>query len=564
MNFFPASFIKSLNIKIILYFMAFAFTPLLIFSILGYYLNKDMISRLNRAHLRSINTSFVNEFDYYLDYKKSMLNYLFREYFIGDSGDFLKKEAQKRVISHGEFAAIELIHDGRNKTIYFESDVVGYPYIQFNAGNNTVIRAYLNPNAIQELVKRDMGEYRHYIYFVKQNIKISYNSYRTYENPDSILSLLEADHPKSGMQKVIAHEDMGTYFAGTLVKEEDLAIVSQLNARDFFAELDSFRDKILLANLVLATILFILALFFSGQITTPIHKLIEAVQHIRRGNLDKQIILETNDEIQILANEFELMREKLQESYQGMEEKIQIRTLELKEAQAQISHQEKMASLGLMAAGIAHEIGNPLTSISSMAQVIKRKSSDTKINEYVNNILRNIERISRIVRELVDFSRPTSHKKSVVDINEIIKSAVGIIKYDRRSKEIQFVLNLDPTLPQIILVSDHFLQICLNILINAMDASEDYGNEIEVRSYRTNNKVHIEIRDQGCGIAKDRLNKIFEPFYTTKEVGKGTGLGLTVSYGFVKKMGGEIKVKSALERGSTFTIALPIKEDTGD
>ena len=108
------------------------------------------------------------------------------------------------------------------------------------------------------------------------------------------------------MQKVIAHEDMGTYFAGTLVKEEDLAIVSQLNARDFFAELDSFRDKILLANLVLATILFILALFFSGQITTPIHKLIEAVQHIRRGNLDKQIILETNDEIQILANEFEL------------------------------------------------------------------------------------------------------------------------------------------------------------------------------------------------------------------------------------------------------------------
>jgi signal transduction histidine kinase len=561
MNISPASFFKSLNIKIILYFIALVFIPLLIFSIMGYYLNKDMIFRLNLSQLKTINRSFVREFDHYLNYKKSFLIYLLEEYYTNNNGDFLFHQIKKQSKAFRAFAALELIQQDGGKKFYFKSEYETYPYIDYSFANNALIRAYFDPQSLQELVKSDMGEYRHYIYFLTQKIKISEERYTTYEDLDTVLSQLHENNAKSQLQAVITHGDMGVFYAGTILADRDLALVSQLNAGDFFAELDAFRNKILLANVLLATILFFLALFYSRRITTPIHKLIGAVQHIRHGNLDHQIKLETNDEIQILAYEFELMRQKLQESYQGMEEKIQLRTRELQEAQAQISHQEKMASLGLMAAGIAHEIGNPLTSISSMAQVIKRKSSDSKTEEYVTNILRNIERISRIVRELVDFSRPTSHKKSMVDINEIIKSAVGIIKYDRRSKKIQFILNLDPSLPHAILVGDHLLQVCLNILINAIDASEDYGDEIEVKSYHGNNKVFIEIRDQGCGIATDKLNKIFEPFYTTKKVGKGTGLGLTVSYGFVKKMGGEIKVRSTLEQGSIFTIVLPIKEE---
>jgi signal transduction histidine kinase len=256
------------------------------------------------------------------------------------------------------------------------------------------------------------------------------------------------------------------------------------------------------------------------------------------------------------------MRQKLQESYQGMEEKIQKRTRELQEAQAQISHQEKMASLGMMAAGIAHEIGNPLTSISSMVQIIKRKNADPKTGEYISNILKNIERISRIVRELVDFSRPSSYEEAPADINEIIKSAVGIIKYDRRSKNLVYHLLLDSNLPETVLVSDHLLQVFLNILINAVDASEDYGNKIEVKSYVKNGNIHVDIADNGCGIPDDIQKKIFEPFYTTKEVGKGTGLGLTVSYGFIEKLKGEIKVKSNVGSGSTFIITIPIRSQT--
>jgi signal transduction histidine kinase len=302
-----------------------------------------------------------------------------------------------------------------------------------------------------------------------------------------------------------------------------------------------------------------LAIVFSRHITTPIHKLIEASQNIGRGNLDERIEVETNDEIQILANEFELMRSRLQESYQGMEEKIQKRTRELQEAQAQISHQEKMASLGMMAAGIAHEIGNPLTSISSMAQVIKRKNENHQISEYVTNILKNIERISRIVRELVDFSRPSSYEEAPCDINEIIKSAVGIIKYDRRSKNLTYSLTLEPELPKTVIVSDHLLQVFLNILINSVDASEGYGDEIAVNSFTKNRNIYIDISDKGCGIPVQMQKKIFEPFYTTKEVGKGIGLGLTVSYGFIQKLKGEIKVKSEEGKGSTFSVIIPVR-----
>ena len=282
------------------------------------------------------------------------------------------------------------------------------------------------------------------------------------------------------------------------------------------------------------------------------------MQHIGKGNLDHKIDVTSNDEIQILANEFELMRRKLQESYHSMEDKIERRTEELQGAQAQIMHQEKMASLGLMAAGIAHEIGNPLTSISSMAQIIKRKNNDEKTIEYVNNILRNIERISRIVRELVDFSKPTTHKSAPSNINDIVNSAVGIIKYDRRSKNINYTLNLDNSLPTINVVADHLMQVFLNILINAIDASEDFGNEINVATYFADQKIHIEIKDHGCGIPEDKLNKIFEPFYTTKEVGKGTGLGLTVSYGLIKKLNGSVEVDSKINQGSTFTVVLPV------
>jgi signal transduction histidine kinase len=330
------------------------------------------------------------------------------------------------------------------------------------------------------------------------------------------------------------------------------------NYTNYQSVISSMRNTMLQVDVVIAIFLILFAVFFSQRISRPLNALIQSALLIRQGDWERKITVNTRDEFQMLANELELMRLKLQESYQSFESKIEKRTVELKAAQAQIIHQEKMASLGLMAAGIAHEIGNPLTSISSIAQVIKRKNSDEQIGNYINDILKNIDRISRIVRELVDFSRPSSYKKAATNINDIIKSSVGIIKYDRRAKDLTFILDLDDDLPETVAFSDQLLQVFLNILINGVDASEGFDNRIEVSSQAKNGTIIVRIRDYGCGIPEKHLHHIFEPFYTTKEVGRGTGLGLTVSYGIIQQLGGEILVTSQENQGSTFEISIPV------
>jgi len=433
----------------------------------------------------------------------------------------------------------------------------GMAIVQQLFENQRVI-GFVSIDEIRDLIDQKVKDIQNFAYFLKIKKIVDVSGHVHYSEGDKHRLATLLDQPDEQVVPLQLDEsNYMTYHAK--VPGRNVVILTAVDPGFFYAELNAFRNKIILANLIFALIMVALAVISSQRITTPIHRLIEAVQHIGHGNLEKQIEIKTRDEIEVLANEFELMRQKLHESYLGMEEKIRNRTRELQEAQAQISHQEKMASLGMMAAGIAHEIGNPLTSISSMVQVIKRKNSNEQVADYVSKILKNIERISRIVRELVDFSRPSSYEEAPADINEIIKSAVGIIRYDRRSKNLTYELNLDPDLAKTVLVADHLLQVFLNILINAVDASEGYGKIISVSSFTKNGAIEVRISDQGSGIAEAIQQKIFEPFFTTKEVGKGTGLGLTVSYGFIKKLNGEIKVKSKLGMGSTFVISIPVK-----
>ena len=233
---------------------------------------------------------------------------------------------------------------------------------------------------------------------------------------------------------------------------------------------------------------------------------------------------------------------------------------ELKKLKEQVDQSEKLAVIGQLAAGIAHEIGNPLASISSLVQILQRKSKDEFVAENLAIIKENIDRITRIVRELVDFSRPPTYEKVIIQITDIIKTAIGIVKYDKRVKNVKFLTDLVDDLPKINVVPDQLLQVFVNILINALDAIAGNGT-IKVRSFSNNEFIYVEIIDDGCGMEKETINKIFDPFYTTKEVGKGTGLGLSVSYGIIKKFHGDIIVESEINKGSKFTVKLPVSED---
>jgi PAS domain S-box-containing protein len=231
---------------------------------------------------------------------------------------------------------------------------------------------------------------------------------------------------------------------------------------------------------------------------------------------------------------------------------------EQKILEQQLVRSQKMESIGTLAAGLAHEVGNPLTAISSLVQVIERTSQDEFAKEKLGLINNQVVRITKIIRNLVDFSRPSVNIAKETDVNKVIQDAVNIVQYGKRVKNIDFGIDLSDQLPLIYAVSDQLTQVLINLLINAIDSLEGNPGKITIRSYERENVVHIEVRDNGRGIHEEDIEKVFEPFFTTKEVGKGTGLGLWVSYGIVKTFGGDISVESAVGRGSKFTITFPL------
>lgn len=234
---------------------------------------------------------------------------------------------------------------------------------------------------------------------------------------------------------------------------------------------------------------------------------------------------------------------------------------ELRIREEQVQHSERLATVGHMAAGVAHEIGNPLTAISSLTQLVQRKTDDVFAQEQLKKIREQIQRINKIVRDLVDFSRPSSLDREQTQINKVIESAVGLLKHDARCREVNFNLELSPHLPIIFCVPDHIHQVLVNLLLNAVDAmQEEDAPEITIVTSQLADPEGIKIcvSDVGTGIPEKHIDRIFEPFFTTKEVGSGTGLGLSVSHGIIKKIGGAIEVDSEEGKGTTFTITLPL------
>lgn len=231
---------------------------------------------------------------------------------------------------------------------------------------------------------------------------------------------------------------------------------------------------------------------------------------------------------------------------------------EQKILEQQLVRSQKMESIGTLAAGLAHEVGNPLTAISSLVQVIERTTQDEFAKEKLGLINNQVVRITKIIRNLVDFSRPSVNITKETEVNKVIQDALNIVEYGKRVKNIEFTLDLAENLPTIRAVSDQLTQVLINLLINAIDSLDGRPGKIVLRSFERDNSVHIEVRDNGKGIQEEDREKVFEPFFTTKEVGKGTGLGLWVSYGIVKTFGGDIGVESVVGKGTKFTITFPL------
>ncbi len=229
---------------------------------------------------------------------------------------------------------------------------------------------------------------------------------------------------------------------------------------------------------------------------------------------------------------------------------------EMKMMEEQIAHSEKLASIGRLAAGIAHEIGNPMTSIFSFVQILREEEEDDPFKkESLDTIYFHVNRVSGILKQLSGFSKMPAGDTRECNINEIIETSVNLIQYDKKAKSITMTKHLDPNLPTVMADGNQLSQVFVNLILNAVDAMPE-GGELTISTETRDHKVVISFRDTGVGIKNEDKAKIFDPFYTTKE--KGTGLGLAVSYNIIKKMNGTITVDSEIGKGTTFTITLPI------
>ncbi|MBN2355810.1 4Fe-4S binding protein [candidate division KSB1 bacterium] len=252
--------------------------------------------------------------------------------------------------------------------------------------------------------------------------------------------------------------------------------------------------------------------------------------------------------------------QKIQKELTDSNEELRTSLDTLQKTQQQLLQSEKMASVGQLAAGVAHELNNPLGGILIYANLMLEKmQKNTREADDLQRIMKETERCRGIVRGLLDFSRQTRIEAAIVDINQILNGTMALVTQQALFHNIKVALNLYEKLPKVFADVGQMQQVFLNIILNAVEAMEGKG-EITVTSRLDDDERHVllSIEDSGPGMSEEVLKKIFDPFFTTKPQGKGTGLGLAIAYGIVQKHKGEISVRSRVGQGSAFTVRLPI------
>jgi len=366
--------------------------------------------------------------------------------------------------------------------------------------------------------------------------------------------------------------------------------------------------RVILITIVLDAIVLIIfgSFLLSRVLVKPIKDLVRLTKKISEGDFSQKIEVASKNEIGQLIGSFNRMIERLKENQESLEnylESLESSNKQLKQAQEELIRTEKLASIGRFAAGVAHEVGNPLGAILGYTSILQKEGMDREESQdYLNRIEKEIERINRIVRELLDFARPSKFEIKDVEVNKVIESTLSLLSYQKDFKNIETQLGMQPDLPIIKGDESQLSQVIINIILNAVDAMPEGGiltiqtathtvENMDVdrlqRIYPRRRKsdpmesdyshmrktdplsalfkkfsegdrlVKIRISDTGVGIRKEDLENIFDPFFTTKAPDKGTGLGLSISLRIVESLGGEIRVESEVGKGTIFEVYFP-------
>lgn len=325
------------------------------------------------------------------------------------------------------------------------------------------------------------------------------------------------------------------------------SLVMQFSLQKEFAYLAAFRNRLLLLTLVGMVISILLAIFIAKTLAQPIKRLLAEMSQISTVNLQSGLISRRSDEIGQLERGFLRMLRRLRKA-----------AAEKEKSQQALIQAEKLAALGTLVAGVAHEINNPLAGLYNCLRRIETAPDDTsQTKKYAGLMRKALRHIETTVQNLLNFARQNELTTQPVNLNAIILNAVELLHYKMKKHGIDLKLDLAENLPAIHGDEIALEQVFLNLFLNAIDAMAEQGR-LEVASQAMNGEVVVEVKDSGHGIPEKELAHIFDPFYTKKDVGKGTGLGLSVVRGIVSNHRGHIDVQSIIDKGSTFRLRFPV------
>jgi two-component system NtrC family sensor kinase len=317
-------------------------------------------------------------------------------------------------------------------------------------------------------------------------------------------------------------------------------------------DMQASQKRLLLFGIVaIAAVSLMIYLLVNRIVLKPVHEIVAATRKVAAGDLNYKIVLAKRDEIGILANSFNEMTQKLSE------------------AQRQVYQSQKLAAVGQLAAGVAHEINNPLTGVLSYSSfLLKRAEDKPEFKEDLEVIVRETKRCRGIVKGLLDFARQSPPEIHAIHINEIVERAIRIVQTQLAAHHVELQKHLRSDLPKVHADANQIQQVLVNLLLNANDAIGEGGGTIELFTNFTLDgdttqaqarEIEIRVSDTGCGISAADLQRIFDPFFSTKGP-KGTGLGLAVAWGIIEKHDGRIEVESEVGKGTTLRVLLPVGE----
>jgi signal transduction histidine kinase len=412
------------------------------------------------------------------------------------------------------------------------------------------------------------------------------------KNPDKPFRYLW-DKPADKGNYVYPKESYVAYF-----KPLDWYVASSVYEDEINAPAAILGKKIFITSLLILSAVIVISILFAGTVTVPIRKLIEAMKEAGKGDMPSVAVKSSGAvETKELGNIFNNMIRSIRETANEKEKysrKLENAYNDLKASQEQIIKQEKMASIGQLAAGVAHEINNPIGFISSnlgtlekyvgkftdfiqiqseviasienisSLEALEKKRKKLKLDyiindvkELINESLDGSERVKLIVKNLKTFSRQDESEYRAADINDCIKSTLNIVWNELKYKAT--VHNEYGEMPPTKCYPQRLNQVFMNLLVNAAHAIENKG-DISIKTWNRDGSIYASISDTGRGISEDKIKKIFEAFYTTKPSGEGTGLGLSISHEIMDQHNGEIIVKSKEGKGTTFTLKIPVVE----